>query len=67
MVEVSITVFTRRCEAAAISLATAWLMLPSGSERMMMSACWARAALLLATVVPGGARSVLTASATTTG
>ena len=67
MVEVSITVLTRRGEVAAISLATAWLTLPSGSDRMMMSACLASSALLLATVAPGGARSVLTASATTTG
>ena len=67
MVEVSITVLTRRGVAAAISLATAWLTLPSGSERMTMSACSATSALLLAMVAPGGARSVLTASATTSG
>ena len=67
IVEVSITVLTRLGEVAAISLATAWLTLPSGRERMMMSACLASSALLLATVVPFGARSVLTASATTTG
>jgi hypothetical protein len=65
MVEVSITVFTLRGLAAAISRATAWLTLPSGSERMIVPASAATSALLLATRACGGARSVLTASATT--
>ena len=65
MVEVSITVLALRGEAAAISRATASLTLPSGSERMMVSACAATSALLLAILAPAGARSVLTASATT--
>jgi len=65
MVEVSITVFTLRDGAPASSRATAWLTLPSGSDRMTVPARAATSALLPATVAPWGARSVLTASATT--
>ena len=67
MVEVSITVLTLRSGAAASSRATACETLPSGSERMTVVARAATSALLLAMPAPGGARSVLTASATTSG
>ena len=65
MVEVSITVLTLRSGAAASSRATASDTFPSGSERMMVAARAATSALLLAMPAPGGAFSVLTASATT--
>ena len=65
MVEVSITVLTLRAEAPASSRATAWLMLPSGSDRMTVSASAATSALLPTIFAPVGARSVLTASAIT--
>jgi uncharacterized protein YlxW (UPF0749 family) len=67
MVDVSITVLTRRDLAAASSRATASDTVPSGSDRITVSAFSATSALLLAMVAPGGARSVLAASAITNG
>ncbi len=67
MVEVSITVLTLRGLAAASSRDTASDTLPSGSDRMTVSAFPATSALVLAIVAPGGAFSVFTASATTSG
>src|SRR5258706_13861210 len=62
MVDVSITVLTRRDLDAANSRATASDTLPSGSDRMTVSVFAATSALDLATLPPAGARSVLTAS-----
>ena len=67
MVDVSITVLTRRDLAAASSRATASDTAPSGSDRTIVSARAATSALLLAMAAPGGARSVLAASAITSG
>jgi hypothetical protein len=67
MVEVSMTDLTLRLGAAASSRATARDTLPSGRERMTVSALWAISALDVAILAPSGARSVLTASAITSG
>ena len=52
MVEVSTTVLTLRTGAPAISRATATLTLPSGSDRITVSAIAATSALLAAIVAP---------------
>jgi len=67
MVDVSITVLAWRSGAVASSRATVCETTPSGNERKMVAARTATSALFWAMLAPFGARSVLAASATSSG